>query len=131
MNVGDSISVKRIFTQDDYDRFARLSGDDNPIHVDPVFAARTRFGRTLAHGMLLFSTLSAAVHELFAEGGAELVEQELMFPGPTFTGEEMTIRLEVLAISARGERAEVGVTITRPDGSASLVGKSVVERRRS
>jgi len=34
----------------DFDRFARLTGDDNPIHCDPVFAATTHFGATVAHG---------------------------------------------------------------------------------
>ena len=39
--------VRRTFAQRDFDRFAALSGDDNPIHVDAAFAARTRFGRTV------------------------------------------------------------------------------------
>ena len=44
-----------------FDRFARLSGDDNPIHVDPAFSARTRFGRTVAHGMLLYGRVWAMI----------------------------------------------------------------------
>ena len=35
--------VERVLTQDEFDAFAKLSGDDNPIHVDPDFSARTRF----------------------------------------------------------------------------------------
>ena len=46
-------------TQDAFDRFAALSGDDNPIHVDPDFSARTRFGRTVSHGMLIYSRVWA------------------------------------------------------------------------
>ncbi|MGZ3427312.1 MAG: MaoC/PaaZ C-terminal domain-containing protein, partial [Polyangia bacterium] len=49
------VSARRRVTQADFDRFARLSGDDNPIHVDAAFAARTRWGKTLAHGMMLYS----------------------------------------------------------------------------
>jgi len=48
-------------TQADFDAFAAVSGDDNPIHVDPEFSAHTRFGRTVAHGMLLYSRLWAMV----------------------------------------------------------------------
>ena len=44
---GDTFVFERTLTQGDFDAFATLSGDDNPIHVDPAFAARTRFGRTL------------------------------------------------------------------------------------
>ncbi|NDJ34144.1 MAG: hypothetical protein GYB64_05715, partial [Chloroflexi bacterium] len=53
--IGTVIERKRTFTQADFDLFAELSGDDNPIHVDPTFSARTRFGRTAAHGMMLYS----------------------------------------------------------------------------
>ena len=45
-NVGHQETFKRSFTQQDFARFADLSGDNNPIHVDPQFSARTRFGRT-------------------------------------------------------------------------------------
>lgn len=128
LSVGSALIKTRVFVQDDYDRFAKLSGDHNPIHVDPKFCETTRFGRTLAHGMFLFSTLNAAVDDLFGGTGVTVLEQELTFPGPTYTGEEMTIRLEVLAVHDGGERAEIGVTISRPDGTASLLGKSLVQR---
>ena len=55
--VGETITRPLSFTQAQFDRFAALSGDDNPIHVDPQFAARTRFGRTVAHGMFLLSLI--------------------------------------------------------------------------
>ena len=58
----------RTFTQRDFDRFAALSGDDNPIHVDPAFAARTRFGRTVCHGMLLYSTICRALTDELGPG---------------------------------------------------------------
>src|SRR5690606_41700541 len=46
--------VKRVVTQRDFDRFASLSRDDNPIHCDPAFASGTHFGATVAHGMFLY-----------------------------------------------------------------------------
>ena len=39
-------TLEHAFAQDDFNRFAALSGDANPIHVDAAFAARTRFGPT-------------------------------------------------------------------------------------
>jgi acyl dehydratase len=54
LELDTQISEVKTFTQAEFDAFARLSGDDNPIHVDPEFSARTRFGRTVAHGMLLY-----------------------------------------------------------------------------
>ena len=88
MNRRRQAYLERTFTQEDFDRFARLSGDANPIHVDPQFAADSRFGRPVAHGMLLLTVLRGLVARL-APGG-RVAEQQVMFPAPTFTGEAMS-----------------------------------------
>jgi acyl dehydratase len=84
---GQQTTLERAFLQDDFDRFAALSGDDNPIHTDPVFAARTRFGRTVAHGLLLCAVLRGLVEQLAP--GRSLGQQKVMFPAPTYVGEMM------------------------------------------
>jgi acyl dehydratase len=76
-------------TQAAFDAFARLSGDDNPIHTDPAFAAATRFGRTVAHGMLIWTRLDALLARVAP--GARVVEQSLMFPAPAFADEALTL----------------------------------------
>lgn len=78
------------FTQEQFDEFALISGDDNPIHVDPEFSSRTRFGRTVAHGMMLFAFMAA---EIGRQRGSTLrmTAQELRFPAPTFAGDEISI----------------------------------------
>src|SRR5258708_27775309 len=77
----------RTLTQADFDALARMSGDDNPIHVDPAFAARSRFGRTVAHGMMLYSVLWTLVQR--HRPGARHAAQRLMFPSPAFAGEPL------------------------------------------
>ncbi|WP_172682453.1 MaoC family dehydratase, partial [Cupriavidus sp. HPC(L)] len=72
-------SAPRVLTQQDFDRFARLSRDDNPIHCDPAFARGTHFGATVAHGMLLFSLLCAQMQRGRA-GPVLPLAQTLMFP---------------------------------------------------
>jgi acyl dehydratase len=71
--------------QGEFDLFAGISGDDNPIHVDPDFAARTRFGRTVAHGMMLYSLIWARIVDDLP--GWRQVGQDLMFPNPAYAGE--------------------------------------------
>jgi acyl dehydratase len=115
-------AAKRTFTQDDFNRFAALSGDDNPIHVDPQFSARTRFGRTVAHGMLLYSVLCAAWSAHLP--GATQLEQELTFPAPTFVGDEMTFRLDVIAQNA--DEVEMNTQVLRPDGTVTVEGRTRV-----
>ena len=79
-------------SQQAFDRFAALSGDDNPIHVDPAFSARTRFGRTVSHGMLLYARIHALIGNAFP--GCEHDLQTLMFPHPAYAGETLDIRVE-------------------------------------
>jgi acyl dehydratase len=93
--IGFMHQFKRAFTQGDFDRFAALSGDDNPIHCDPVFAKTSHFGATVAHGMMLYSTISKGLSEAFGPCAVQL-EQDLMFPNPTYVGEDVTVTLEVV-----------------------------------
>ena len=67
--VGHIETIKHRFTQADFDRFADLTGDNNPIHVDPEFAARTYFGKTVAHGMLLYSSICRVLSTQFPGSG--------------------------------------------------------------
>ena len=87
MSPVQQVSIIKVFSQADFDSFASLSGDNNPIHTDPDFSAGTRFGRTVAHGLLLCSVLRGLIEQLVP--GARLDEQSVMFPAPTFTNEPM------------------------------------------
>jgi acyl dehydratase len=109
------LELTRVFTQSDFDRFAALSGDDNPIHVDSEFAAQTRFGRTVAHGVLLVAQLQALAQQI--GGGGRLVSQDVRFPAPTFAGEAVTFEAQ-----AQAELGQVRVSARRPDGELTCEG---------
>lgn len=89
-------SCQRVLLQADFDRFARLTGDDNPIHCNPDFAAKSHFGATVAHGMLLYSCICKALAEQIGPGMVQL-EQTLMFPNPTYVGDRLNVGLHVEA----------------------------------
>jgi acyl dehydratase len=122
---GAAATLHRTFSQRDFDRFATLSGDDNPIHVDAAFAARTRFGRTVCHGMLIYSTICRALTDALGSGFVQR-EQDLMFVTPTYTGEEVAVRLEVMALQPDGGLADISTIVTRPDGSIACQGRTAV-----
>ena len=107
------------FTQAEFDRFARLSGDDNPIHTDPEFSARTHFGRTVAHGLLLCSLLRGVVDQLIP--GGRMLSQSVMFPAPTFTDEPM--RFHAAIAQQEGSVREIALEVTRvSDGEITCQG---------
>lgn len=125
ISLGQEAVYTHTFTQAEFDRFAALSGDDNPIHVDPAFSAGTRFGRTVSHGMLLYSHICRGLGQLLPGPGTVQVEQELMFPAPTFVGDEIRFRLAVTGLPEPG-LAELSTLVTRPDGETSVQGTTRV-----
>lgn len=131
IQVGQTASVKRTFTQSDFDRFAALSGDDNPIHVDPEFAARTKFGHTVAHGMFLYSVVCSVLGTRLPGPGTLQIEQELMFPTATPAGEEVDVRLEVINVQPVEGLADLSTLVLRPGGHPGLQGRARVGLPRS
>jgi len=126
VNVGHTEIFKRSFSQTDFDRFATLSRDNNPIHVDPAFSAQTRFGGTVAHGMMLYSTICRLFSSQFPGNGTLQIQQGLMFQSPTYTQMEVTIECQVLAVFESHGRIEMKTDIYLPDGSKACDGRALL-----
>ncbi len=125
MNIGQFATFTKTFTQEEFDLFAKLSGDDNPIHVDPEFSARTKFGKTVAHGMLLYSTIGRCLGALMPGSGTVQIFQELMFPNPTFVDQEIIVHLKVVDFPTP-DRALITTNVIQPDGKLGCEGKTLV-----
>lgn len=123
---GQQAAVTRTFSQEDLDRFAALSGDDNPIHVDPAFSARTRFGHTVLHGMLLYGAISAVLGTRLPGPGCVQLEQGLMFPAPTYPGEKVTVRVTVTDVDRERAQAGLETVVVRPGGEVGCQGQTRV-----
>lgn len=100
-------SIVKVFSQSDFDAFALLSGDNNPIHTDPDFCAGSRFGRPVAHGLLLCSVLRGLIDQLIP--GGRLTETSLMFPAPTYAGEPMRFTVSLTEDTDNGFELELDV----------------------
>ncbi len=124
-SLGQVIITRRTFTQEDFNRFAELSRDNNPVHVDPGFAATTRFGRTVAHGMMLYGMICGVLSENFP--AARQLEQDLVFMKPTYAGDEMTFRLEVTDVNESAWQARLSAAIIGPNGESSCEGQMLVQ----
>lgn len=98
VNIGDKFTTVREITDELIRRFADLSGDHNPIHLDEEFAARTRFGRRIAHGMLSGALISAVLGNEFRERKIVYLSQTLRFVSPVFIGDTVTTTATITAI---------------------------------
>jgi acyl dehydratase len=123
MSHSGMISVVRSLSQADFDIFAAVSGDNNPIHVDPDFSARTRFGRTVSHGMLLYTVLWGLVQKYYP--GARQVNQTLMFPNPTYADDPYRFTLNEIA--ATDGRIVLSTQVMHvADGALTLDGRTEI-----
>ncbi len=52
LKIGDEFRHKFSYTQEDVNTYAKVSGDTNPLHTDPVAGQESMFGRNIMHGFL-------------------------------------------------------------------------------
>jgi 3-hydroxybutyryl-CoA dehydratase len=100
--VGDAAEMTKVITEEDVFLFAGITGDRNPVHISREYAAKTRFGERIAHGLLTAGLLSAVIGMKLPGPGCLYVSQTLNFLAPVRIGDEITARVEVVeAISER------------------------------
>jgi len=79
----------RTITQEQLNRYSRVSGDQNPLHLDPDFAATTQFGGIIAHGMLTLALVSEMLVAAFGKSWLETGGLKVRFKGAAYVGETL------------------------------------------
>jgi 3-hydroxybutyryl-CoA dehydratase len=90
LEVGMSASHAKTVTETDVVMFAGLTGDNNPIHCNEVFAAKTLFKSRIAHGMFCAGLISCVAGTRLPGPGAVYVDQQLRFTAPVRIGDTVT-----------------------------------------
>jgi len=89
------VSEKIIVTDDMVHKFAEVSGDRNPIHIDDEYASKSIFGKRIVHGMLLSSFFSKMIAETYPGKGSIYLNQSLNFKNPCYVNDEVTITIKL------------------------------------
>jgi 3-hydroxybutyryl-CoA dehydratase len=106
--VGQELPVlTREVNQEGINRYAAVSGDGNPLHTDPAFAATTRFGGPIAHGMLVLAYVSECLTAAFGERWLASGRLKVRFRGPAHPGDTVTVSGRVTRRDGRRLFAEV------------------------
>ena len=93
----------RTITQEQLNRYSRVSGDQNPLHLDPDFAATTQFGGIIAHGMLTLALVSEMLVAAFGKSWLETGGLKVRFKGAAYVGENLETWGRVEKVAANGE----------------------------
>ena len=126
LKVGDTAALSRTITDEDVRAFADLTGDHNPVHLDDEYAARTRFGRRIAHGMLGASLISSALANELPGRGTVYLSQTLQFVAPVFPGDTVTARVTVTKVREDKPIVTLETVCTNQDGAPVVRGEAVV-----
>jgi 3-hydroxybutyryl-CoA dehydratase len=123
--VGDRAERTFEVSDETVEAFAQACGDRNPLHFDEEFAARTRFGGRIAHGMLTAGFISAVIGNELPGPGSVYLGQDLRFRAPVRSGDRVRCEVLVAQVDERGRatletRAWVGETLV-VDGTARVL----------
>ncbi|MEO8572593.1 MAG: MaoC family dehydratase [Pyrinomonadaceae bacterium] len=126
IKLGDKFSTERLVTDELIRKFADVSGDHNPIHLDEDVASKTRFGRRIAHGMLSGAFISAVLGYEFSERSIVYLSQTLKFTAPVFIGDTVTATATVTNIRDDKPIIKLETICTNQNGDVLVKGEAAV-----
>jgi len=125
LTVGMREVLMKTVMETDVVGFAQLSGDDNPIHLCDTYAAGTRFGQRIAHGLYTASLISAVLGTRLPGPGAVYRSQTLNFHAPVTIGDVVTVVVEVVELVPQGRKVRLHCEASI-DSTVVLDGEAVV-----
>ncbi|RDE05609.1 bifunctional enoyl-CoA hydratase/phosphate acetyltransferase [Sphingomonas aracearum] len=128
--VGDTASVTRTLTVQDIQLFALVSGDVNPAHVDPEFAATDMFHRVIAHGMWGGGLISAVLGTELPGPGTIYLSQTLRFTRPVALGDTITATVTVAEKRVEHDLLVLECRCTNQAGEDVITGRAEVKAPR-
>jgi acyl dehydratase len=129
LRVGDRFeSPSKTLTDAHFLFFSGLTGDAHPLHYDVEYARGTRFGRPLAHGLMLTAMTAvgaSTLSPLIEDSIVAFLEQTTHFRAPVFVGDTIKPEHEVLALERKrsGGLLTLRVTLTNQRGQTVLEGE--------
>jgi len=122
---GMSASMTHVVTDEDVRKFADVSGDHNPVHLDEDYAQKSRFGRRIAHGLFGASFFSALFGTRLPGRGCVYAAQNLKFRRPVYIGDTVTATVTVLSVDVAKKRVLFSTTCS-VDGKDVIIGDAEI-----
>ena len=126
INIGDTFEHHFSFSQEEVVLFAKVTGDNNPVHLDEEYASKTLFKRPIIHGMLGGSVFSKVFGTMFPGEGTIYLNQNLQFLRPMLVSTNYTAQFEVLDIDREKHRATVSTIVINEEGKKVIDGSAIL-----
>ena len=116
IEIGQSASFTRSFSEEEVRKFADLTWDHNPYHCHPGFAAKSKFGKPIVHGVLVAAAFTHFGGDFFPGPAILATRAEMEFKRPVFPGERITFTARVTAVDRGRGRITYVTTGVNEDG---------------
>ena len=126
LQVGDSFSTTRFISEEDVLAFAEVTGDDNPIHIDVDYAANTRFGHRIVHGVLLLGLISKVLGRDFPGHGSIAVGISCRFLRPVRVGSEVRIEVKITEKLDKHKHVKGKTYVYNEDNKMAIAGEATL-----
>lgn len=130
MKTGDTVTREKIISEDDVVTFAKISGDNNPIHIDEEYAKNSVFKGRIAHGILVSGLISAILANDLPGEGTIYLKQELNFVKPVYIGSKVVGKVTVAELREDKPIAKL-VTQCLVDDEIVIDGHAIVKYTKS
>ena len=124
LTVGQTASRSLTLTAEHVRLYSEITGDRNPLHFDPEFVAKTKFGKLVVQGGLTTGLLHALVAQDMPGPGTVFLSQNWKFTAPVFIGDTITAEAEVLSVHASKPVSQLRIRVSRQDGETVLEGEA-------
>jgi len=94
------IPVEKIIKQEKINSYGKVADDLNPLHIDPEFAKKTRFGGTIAHGFIPVAYISEMMVNNFGNPWFTTGRLKVTFLGPVRPEDIIRVKGNITAIEA-------------------------------
>ncbi len=122
--VGQKATRSLTLTETHVAAYAEMTGDYNPLHFDPDFAAGTKFGRLVVQGGLTTGILNALVAMDMPGPGTVFLSHDWKFTAPVYIGDTITGEAEILSLHPAKPVTQLKITVTRQTGETVLEGEA-------
>lgn len=126
MQIGTAASVTKTITKEEIALFARVSGDNNPVHLDEEYAKTTMFKGNISHGFLPASLISTVLGTKLPGAGTIYLKQALKFTKPVFPGDVVTATATVTQKDDAKKFVTLETVVKNQDGVIVVTGEALV-----
>lgn len=130
LEVGQTAEITRVVDEEAIQRFAEVSGDFNPLHMDEAYASRTPFRGRIAHGALVASYISCVLGNHLPGPGAIFAGMNMRFERPVRIGETVKARATVVEVDIKARKVKLECVCSVEGETCMAADAEVIVRKR-